>query len=60
MNFSKCKFRTVFTFPSLIDNAAGCVVNTCGWVDGGGYKVLLHAAKELAGELDSTLQPQET
>ena len=25
------------------------MINTCGWVDGGGYKALLHAAKAFEG-----------
>ena len=29
----------------------GCVVNTCGWVDGQGYKALLHIAQTFEGEL---------
>ncbi|KAL4162974.1 hypothetical protein KRP22_015251 [Phytophthora ramorum] len=27
-------------------NASGCVINTCGWVDGMGFDLLLHAIKE--------------
>jgi polyribonucleotide 5'-hydroxyl-kinase len=27
----------------------GCVINTCGWVDGLGYKALLHIAQAFAG-----------
>eukprot|EP00941_MAST-03F_sp_MAST-3F-sp1_P004059 g4059.t1 len=30
------------------ERAAGIVVNTCGWVDGEGYSLLLHACKTLA------------
>lgn len=32
---------------------SGCIINTCGWVDGGGYKILLHAAR--AFEVDVIL-----
>ncbi len=28
-----------------------CVINSCGWVDGGGYKALLHVAKAFEGIL---------
>ncbi|TDH65294.1 hypothetical protein CCR75_001809 [Bremia lactucae] len=27
-------------------NASGCVINTCGWVDGAGFELLLHAIKD--------------
>lgn len=30
------------------------MINTCGWVDGGGYKVLLHAAKAFEGNVIET------
>ncbi|KAL7296659.1 protein CLP1 homolog [Trichogramma pretiosum] len=33
--------------------ASGIVINTCGWVKGGGYKILTHAAQ--AFEVDSIL-----
>ena len=33
----------------LTAKTGGCVINTCGWVDGGGYKSLLHAAKTFEG-----------
>ena len=32
------------------------MINTCGWVDGGGYKVLLHAAQAFEGEYIVILQ----
>ncbi|ETI35332.1 hypothetical protein F441_18199 [Phytophthora nicotianae CJ01A1] len=27
-------------------NASGCVINTCGWVDGAGFDLLVHAIKD--------------
>ena len=38
----------IFCFPPAA-RTGGCVINTCGWVDGGGYKALLHAAKAFEG-----------
>ena len=35
----------------VLAKTGGCVINTCGWVDGGGYKVLLHAAKSFEGNI---------
>lgn len=29
-------------------NASGVIVNTCGWVDKGGYQLLLHAIQALS------------
>lgn len=28
----------------LLAKASGCIINTCGWIKGGGYKSLLHIA----------------
>lgn len=28
---------------------SGVIINTCGWVTGLGYRILVHAAKELKG-----------
>ena len=41
---------TVFTvlmiiLPLILARVGGVVVNTCGWVTGAGYKMLVHAAK---------------
>eukprot|EP00118_Oscarella_pearsei_P027672 m.311271 g.311271 ORF g.311271 m.311271 type:complete len:432 (+) comp63879_c0_seq1:45-1340(+) len=33
-------------FKSPECRASGCVINTCGWIDGFGYMSLLHAVKE--------------
>lgn len=29
----------------------GCVINSCGWVDGQGYKALLHIAEAFEGKV---------
>ncbi|KAG1692908.1 hypothetical protein DVH05_024195 [Phytophthora capsici] len=34
-------------------NASGCVINTCGWVDGTGFDLLVHAIKDF--EVDVVL-----
>ncbi|CAH0486556.1 unnamed protein product [Peronospora farinosa] len=34
-------------------NASGCVINTCGWVDGAGFDLLVHAIKDF--EVDVVL-----
>eukprot|EP00808_Paulinella_micropora_P023181 g10828.t1 len=31
---------------NLLAKVGGVVIDTCGWVDGGGYEILLHAAQE--------------
>lgn len=31
-----------FCFIYFIAAVSGCIVNTCGWVTGGGFKALLH------------------
>lgn len=38
-----------FLIPKILAKTGGCILNTCGWVDGAGYKVLLHAAKAFEG-----------
>jgi polyribonucleotide 5'-hydroxyl-kinase len=37
----------------LTAKASGCVINTCGWVTGLGYRILVHAAKEFKGSLNN-------
>ncbi|KAF4137040.1 Pre-mRNA cleavage complex II protein Clp1 [Phytophthora infestans] len=32
-------------------NASGCVINTCGWVDGTGFDMLVHAIKDFDVDL---------
>lgn len=34
----------VFYFVDCLARTSGVIINTCGWVKGGGYKQLLHAA----------------
>ena len=36
--------------PLISARIGGVVVNTCGWVTGAGYKMLVHAAKSFDGE----------
>ena len=31
---------------------SGCVINTCGWVTGMGYRILVHAADAFKGKSD--------
>ena len=33
------------------DKHSGCIINTCGWVDGSGYKSLIHVAQSFEGAL---------
>ena len=35
--------------PLIVAKTGGCVINSCGWVDGGGYKALLHVANAFEG-----------
>ena len=28
----------------ILANISGCIINTCGWIKGGGYKSLVHIA----------------
>ena len=35
------------------DKHSGCIINTCGWVDGSGYKSLIHVAQSFEGDLHS-------
>ena len=34
------------------------MINSCGWVDGGGYKALLHAARAFEGTPNSITVPE--
>ena len=38
----------------FIAKVSGCIINTCGWVDGQGYQALLHAAQEFKGKTSSS------
>lgn len=33
-----------------VARASGCVINTCGWVTGTGYRILVHAAEAFEGQ----------
>ena len=46
--FLICLYLRPSPFPA---KTGGCIINTCGWVDGGGYKILLHAAHAFEGIL---------
>ena len=35
----------------FVAGVSGCVVNTCGWIKGDGYKCITHAAKAFEGGL---------
>ena len=37
-------------FVNVLARIGGIVVNTCGWVTGSGYKMLVHAAKAFDGK----------
>lgn len=34
----------------LAAQVSGCIINTCGWVTGTGYRILVHAAEAFEGE----------
>ena len=36
-------------FSPIPARVSGCVINTCGWVTGMGYRILVHAAKAFKG-----------
>ena len=42
-------YFSLFLFPQIAAKVSGCIINTCGWVDGLGYQALLHAAKAFEG-----------
>ena len=48
---SKCleKVMNMQCVLLLIARASGCVINTCGWVTGTGYRILVHAAEAFEG-----------
>lgn len=33
-----------------IDRVGGCIINTCGWVDGQGYRTLVKVCEAFKGE----------
>lgn len=33
----------------ILARASGCIINTCGWVTGTGYRILVHAAEAFDG-----------
>lgn len=39
----------------LTDRVGGCVINTCGWVDGQGYRTLVKVCEAFKGELITML-----
>lgn len=41
--------NTPINFYYISARIGGVVVNTCGWVTGAGYKMLVHAAKAFDG-----------
>lgn len=43
-------YKSIFRIAALV---SGCIINTCGWVKGQGYKILTHAAQ--AFEVDIIL-----
>ena len=47
------KVIIILSFSSLLSQAraSGCVINTCGWVTGTGYRILVHAAEAFEGGL---------
>lgn len=39
----------------VLARASGCVINTCGWVTGTGYRILVHAAETFDGVLHTVI-----
>jgi hypothetical protein len=40
--------------PFLSANISGAIINTCGWVRGGGYQAIIHAATAFEGLLSTS------
>ena len=55
----KCEFYMHFCVEAIIpliytyipDRVGGCIINTCGWVDGQGYRTLVKVCEAFKGEL---------
>ena len=39
-----------FVLFYLVARSSGCVINTCGWVTGTGFRILVHAAQAFEGK----------
>ena len=44
-------FISYYFFVLFVARIGGAVVNTCGWVTGLGYKMLVHAAQAFDGKV---------
>ena len=56
------KVIIILSFLSLLSQAraSGCVINTCGWVTGTGYRILVHAAEAFEGGLSVPARHKST
>ena len=47
---SKRLYQRYFLVSDFAAGASGCIINTCGWVTGSGFKRLLHIVEAFKGK----------
>lgn len=49
MNWFHCFFPFILPSLLILARVSGCIINTCGWVTGEGFKLLIDIAKAFTG-----------